>query len=160
MYNVHTANIAGGLKNRIFYTIHRRLINYRDTKAKCRHLKKFTWKGTLRQVLIRVFRLEIQSVILVFSTHLCELFSLSPSLCFNSTPPPPPSQTAEVTDCEWLGGGGGCWILLETIFYRSLTLCTWPDSEPTKLLDHPPTKTQERRGPQKDTHLPQSPFTG
>ncbi len=29
-----------------------RLINYIDTKANCRHLKKFTWKGTLRQVII------------------------------------------------------------------------------------------------------------
>jgi hypothetical protein len=25
------------------------LINYKDTKAKCRHLKKFTCKGILRQ---------------------------------------------------------------------------------------------------------------
>jgi hypothetical protein len=44
------------------------------TKAKCRHLKKLTCNGTFRQVLIiRVYRLEIQSVILVFSTQLCEL---------------------------------------------------------------------------------------
>jgi hypothetical protein len=28
------------------------LMNYKDTKAKCRHLTKFTYKGTLRQVLI------------------------------------------------------------------------------------------------------------
>ncbi len=37
------------------------LINNIDTKAKCRHLKKLTCKGTLRQVFIRVYRLEIQS---------------------------------------------------------------------------------------------------
>ncbi len=30
------------------------LINYVDTKAKCRHLKILTCKGTLRQVFIRV----------------------------------------------------------------------------------------------------------
>jgi hypothetical protein len=30
------------------------LINYIDTKAKCRHLKKLACKGTLRQVFIRV----------------------------------------------------------------------------------------------------------
>jgi len=48
-------------------------INYIDTKAKCRHLIRLTCKGTLRQVLIRVNRLEIQSVILTFSTQLCEL---------------------------------------------------------------------------------------
>jgi len=40
-----------------------RLINYIDTKAKCRHLKKLTCKGTLRQLFMRVYyRLEIQSV--------------------------------------------------------------------------------------------------
>ncbi len=33
------------------------LTNYIDTKAKCRYLKKLTWKGTLRQVLFRVYRL-------------------------------------------------------------------------------------------------------
>jgi hypothetical protein len=35
------------------------LIKYIDTKAKCRHLKQLTCKGTLRQVFIRVYRLEI-----------------------------------------------------------------------------------------------------
>jgi hypothetical protein len=55
---------------------HHGLINYLDTKAKCRHLKKFTCTGTLQQVFIRVYRLEI----LVFTTALCELLPLSPSL--------------------------------------------------------------------------------
>ena len=57
----------------IFYFLHvysYGLINYKDTKAKCRHLKKLTCKMTLRQVFIRVYRLEMQSVMLVFSTHL------------------------------------------------------------------------------------------
>ncbi len=35
------------------------LINYIDNKAKCFHLKKLTCKGTLRQVFIRVYRMEI-----------------------------------------------------------------------------------------------------
>jgi hypothetical protein len=65
------------------------LINYIDTKAKCRHLKKLTCKGTLRQVFIRVYRLEIQSVMLVFSTHIYELLPISPSLWFKSPTPPP-----------------------------------------------------------------------
>jgi hypothetical protein len=68
--------------------------------------KKLTCKGTLRQVFIRVYRLEIQSVMLVL-----------------------------VLASVWLEGGRGCWVLLETIFRRSLTLCIWPDSEPTKLPD-------------------------
>jgi hypothetical protein len=53
------------------------IINYIDTNSKCRHLKKLTCKGTtLRQVFIRVYRLEIQSVTLVFSTQLCDLLPL------------------------------------------------------------------------------------
>ncbi len=51
--------------------------------------KKLTSKGTLRQLFIRVYRLEIQWVMLVFSTQLCELLLLSPSLWFNSPPPFP-----------------------------------------------------------------------
>jgi hypothetical protein len=49
------------------------LITYLDTKAKCRHIKKLTCKGTLPQVFIKVYRLVILSVMLVFSTQLCEL---------------------------------------------------------------------------------------
>jgi hypothetical protein len=80
------------------------LINYTDTKAKCRHLKKITCKGILRQVFIRVYR-EIQSVMLVFLTQLCELLPLLPSLWLN---PPPPSlcQSTEVQTvcgCEGVG---------------------------------------------------------
>jgi hypothetical protein len=68
------------------FTIYKHgLINFIDTKAKCRHLKKLTCKGTLRQVFIRVCRLEIQMVMLVFSTHFCKLL---PSLWFNSLPLP------------------------------------------------------------------------
>ncbi len=40
------------------YTIEHGLINYKDTKTKCRRLKKLTCKGTSRQVFIRVYRLE------------------------------------------------------------------------------------------------------
>ncbi len=52
------------------------LVNYIDTKAKCRHLKKLTCKETLWQVFIRVYRLEIQSAMLVFSTQLFELLPI------------------------------------------------------------------------------------
>jgi hypothetical protein len=41
--------------------------NYVDTKTKCRHLKKFTFKGTLQQVFIRVYRQEIQYVVRVYT---------------------------------------------------------------------------------------------
>jgi hypothetical protein len=46
------------------------LINYTDTKAKCCHLKILTCIGTLRQVFIRVYRLEIKSGMLAFFTQL------------------------------------------------------------------------------------------
>ncbi len=39
------------------YTNHRP-INQIDAKAKCRHRKKLTCKGTLRQVFIEVYRLD------------------------------------------------------------------------------------------------------
>jgi hypothetical protein len=53
------------------------LINYIETKAKGCHLKKFTCKGTLRQVFIRVYRLEIHfNHMLVFLTQLCKLLTL------------------------------------------------------------------------------------
>ena len=73
------------------------LINYIDTKANCRHIKKITCKGTLWQAFIRVYRLEIQSVMLVFSTQLFDLLPFSPSLWLNSPPSP--------TVCK----GGGVW---------------------------------------------------
>ncbi len=46
------------------------------------------------------------------------------------------------------------------MFYRSLTLCIWPDSEPTKLNYHPKQNLRRGGGPQTDKHLPQSLFTG
>ncbi len=82
------------------------LINYIDTEAKCRHLKKLTCKGNLRQLFIKMYRLEIQSVILVCSIQLCELLPLSPSLWFNYLPlsPPPFSSPSPFTVSR--GGGG------------------------------------------------------
>jgi hypothetical protein len=65
------------------------IMNYIDTKAKCRHLIKLTCKGTLRQVFISVYRLEIRTVMLVFSTQLCELLPHSPSVWFNYLHPFP-----------------------------------------------------------------------
>jgi len=80
------------------------LIHYIDTKAKCRHLKILTCKGTLRQVFIRVYRLEIKSIMLVFLTQLFELWPLSPSLWLISV------YCVEWTRLQCVGGGGmGFW---------------------------------------------------
>jgi hypothetical protein len=57
-------------------TLVRRKICLIEVNAKCRHLKNMTCKGTSQQVFIRVYRLEIQSIMLVFSTQLCELLPL------------------------------------------------------------------------------------
>jgi hypothetical protein len=69
------------------------VINYIDIKAKCR-LKKLTCKGNLRQVFIRVYRLEIQSVMLVFLTQVFALLPLSYSLV---QPPPLPCVNTAYT---------------------------------------------------------------
>ncbi len=45
-------------------------------QSKLSSSKKFTCKGTLRQMFIGAYRLDIQSVMLVFSTQLCELLPL------------------------------------------------------------------------------------
>ncbi len=60
-----------------------KIMDYIDTKSKCRHMKILTCKKTLRQVFIRVYRLEIQSVMLVFSTQ------LYPSNLLSGSIPPP-----------------------------------------------------------------------
>ena len=58
--------------------------------AKGCHLKKFTCKETLRQVFIKVYRLELHfNHMLVFLTQLCELLTLQSSFWFNSSPPHP-----------------------------------------------------------------------
>ncbi len=69
------------------------LVRNEETNAMGCHLKELTCKWTLRQVFIRVYRLEIQSVMLVFSTQLCELMPLS--LLFGSTSYPSPPSLCE-----------------------------------------------------------------
>jgi hypothetical protein len=96
--------------------------------------KKLTSKGTLRQELIRDFRLQILSIILVFSTQL--YICCSSNLLSRSTLPPFPVSKYS-TYRKYVDGGERCWVLLETIFCRSLSLCSWPDSEPTKLKQKP-----------------------
>jgi hypothetical protein len=49
--------------------------------------KKLTCKGTLQHVFIRVYRLERQSVMLVFSTRKVPLLFLDDNICFGVTSP-------------------------------------------------------------------------
>ncbi len=57
-----------------------------------------------------------------------------PSNLLSGSTPPPPLPCVKVqyipAVCGWEGVG-----VLDTIFCRSLTLCIWSDSVPTKLLD-------------------------
>jgi hypothetical protein len=76
----------------VFYSDgHERKIRHIEGNAKCHHLKKSTWKETLRQVFIRVYRLEIQSVIGIFDPTLWTitpltfpLVQVSPLPCVNT----------------------------------------------------------------------------
>ncbi len=104
----------------------------------------------------RVYRLEIQSVMLHFRPSFANYCS-SNLLSSSPTPPLPPFPKSTYTVCGWEGMGVLSW--LESKFCRSLSLCFWPDSEPTKLQHHPKKKSR-KGGPQTDKHLPQSPFTG
>ncbi len=59
------------------------------------------------------------------------------------------------TQCVTEVGEGGVLVVLEIIFCRTLTLCTYVTRFRTyKLLDHPRTKTKEGRGPRTDKQLP------
>ncbi len=71
--------------------------------------------------------------------YTCVLLTVAPLLYLPSDllPPPPPFQCTVQYIVWLLGGGGGCWSVLWTIFCRSFTPCFWPDSEPTKLLHRP-----------------------
>ncbi len=100
------------------------------------------------RVINRVYRLEIQSVLLVFYYFRPSFVNHCPFRLLSGSPPPFPKSKycTENKDSLWLGVGGGCWVVLETIFCRSLTLCFWPDSEPTKLLHYPKQKPRRGRG--------------
>ncbi len=79
----------------------------------------------------------------IFDPALWTIATLTFSLVHTPHPSPPSqSQCTVLTVCAWevVGGGGGCWVVLVTIFCRSLTTCFWPDSEPTQLLYHPKPK--------------------
>ncbi len=102
---------------------------YKDTKAKCSHLKKITCKGTLRQMFISVYRLEKHSVML-------EFFQLSFVSCCHSTFSV--VHLAPLTPFP-------VWLSIQYTPIRCVKVGMG---------------SLEERWPQKDKHLPQSPFTG
>jgi hypothetical protein len=50
-----------------------RIINYKRHQSKMSSSENIACKGTLQQVFIRVYRLEIQSIMLALSIQLCKL---------------------------------------------------------------------------------------
>jgi hypothetical protein len=56
---------------------------------------------------IRVNRLEIRSVMLIFSTQLCELCPSNLLSSSPSSPTPLPCVQVQKMPTVWLGGGGG-----------------------------------------------------
>jgi hypothetical protein len=87
----------------------------------------------LRQVFIRVFRLEIQSVMLIFSTQNCNLLSGS------TLNPPPPFPVLKYSIYRQFVAERGWGVLIPVgdQFCRSLKLCIWPDLEPTNCWTNP-----------------------
>ncbi len=71
----------------------------------------------------------------------------------STLPPSPPSlcQSTVHTDSVWLGAGGrggieSCWRPYSAGVQHSVSVCIWPDSEPTKLKIARPPKQKPRRG--------------
>jgi hypothetical protein len=108
------------LKNSSFEIIHQKrrrvisnadnfrdgLMNYKDTTVKCCHLNILACKGILGQVFIRVYRLKIWTVMLVFWSS---FVNCCPSNLSGSTIPPPslPCVNKYTVQCKLGGGGSG-----------------------------------------------------
>ncbi len=116
-----------------FVSVTHGLINYIDTKAKCRRLRKLTCIGTLRQVFVRVYTVDWRySQSCWYCIFDPALWTVATNLLSGWTiPPTPPICVNKYTlyctvytyICSVCGGGGGS-------------------------------------GPQTNKHLPQSPFRG
>ncbi len=89
-------------------SLHLGLMNYIDTKAKCCHVKNLTCKGTLRQVFIIVYILQIQRHVGIFDPAFWTVAPLTFSLVQLSPSPPFPVWIRMLyTRMLCLRGGGG-----------------------------------------------------
>ncbi len=129
------------------------LINYKDTKAKCRHLKNWPVKGLHGRCFLEF--IDTVSHVRIFDSALWTI-ALAP-LTFSLVYLPTFPLACVKVQFKQTVSGWGCWVLFETIFCRSLTLCVCPDPEPTKLLDHPKQKTR-RGGGARDRLIPAAKF--
>ncbi len=121
------------------------LIKYIDTKAKCRHLRKLTYKGTFQQVFLRVYRLEM----LVF----VNCYSVAP-LTFSLVQLPPPLPCVKkytvytYTVCNGRGGYGVLQTPASKSLHRSIFLdddiLHWPFMSLIFLIIQPSAKVRVR----------------
>jgi hypothetical protein len=95
----------------------------------------------------RFMRIKIRLIeVIAKCCHLCSLPCVAP-LPFSQVQLSPPPFLCEKVYCTHVYSvwGGGVWGSVgDHIFCESFTLSIWPNSEPTKLLDHP--KQKLRRG--------------
>ncbi len=112
-----------------------RLINYKNTETKC----------LLYWCLIEFIDCRYSQSYWYFRTSIvnfCPYYLLQLHLPHTS----PSSQSQSIVWTDSVRGGGRCWVVLDTIFCRSLTPCFWSDSESTKLQHHPKQKPRRRGG--------------
>ncbi len=125
----HAARMLKRTFQKLLYTysaVHG-LINYKDTKTKCRHLTKLTCKGTCGRCLLEF----------IYWRYSQSCWYFWPSFVNNwpsnrlpgSTPPALPPSLCQITYAyrQWVasrgwGRGRGCCALLETIFAEFNTL--------------------------------------
>ncbi len=103
----------------------------------------------------RIYRLEIhvQSVMLVFSTQLCELCPFYNLLSGSPPPHPQPKKSRVFTDSVWLGGVVGVLSCVGDHILQEVNTLFLTRFRTYKIATPPQTKTQEERGPQADKHL-------
>ncbi len=104
----------------------------------------------------RILRLDIQSIMLVFSTPLVKY---CPCNLLSGSPPPPPRVNKSIyVFIQYVTGGGGIGLCGEYI--QELQTVNLTRYRTYKIALPSQTKIQAERGPQADKHLPPSPFTG
>ncbi len=136
------------------------LMNYIDNKAKCRHLKKLTCKGNLRQMFICLSPPPLLGFCLGWSIAILYVLNLVRyrvlNFCKIWSPTglnTPPSQRLSVFTVLWhrVGGGGGGRVESE----RSLE-----GQQFTQLGRKYQHEWLYLQSINSDKHLPQSPLTG
>ncbi len=103
-----------------------------EVNSKWHHLKKLTFKGTLRKVFIRVYRLEIANFLRTFR-HVVIFNPSLWSILFLVAPPPPPSLWTGPRRLAKEGNPLKCTVLREMPRFQNPECATRPSPPPTLL---------------------------